>query len=463
MRPSFASTVVGVLLCLINGDTRAQAFELSVNCFSAGYVSPAIETFNPAVMAVIADADSVSRYVGFATAWDASRGGVGILATGFGMEFKTYHYNYDDAAATGKGPAYISSRAAFYNYCDLPGCYLDSDVFSTKNSIGEYTEPQVAFGMAPGAANSVVTGKVYSAWARTAAGRGNTSLLKVRTLATKLVAPGIGVSGYFLCRDIKPYNVLSFQAGVYTPTCFVKNTATGALKACGHTRPVNDFVLGTKPEADASNTPPATPNPVPPPAMCPAQVSRTGESEGLSLVVDLGASAGVVSVQFEAFGVPDALTVIQEQTGVKLLETGVVSGYASQTFSFNPGSGRNVRFKVDANQTAPTVWILKASCPGQPISSPVPRRVVTFSVQNNTCQASWKISLNGQAFTPELFATLTIGSQHLLRAMWTLPPGVTCGGTVGGSPGVMYVDDGRGLRSVIGAYDSNSVFFDVRP
>ena len=134
------------------------------------------------------------------------------------MEFKSYFYNYDDAANLGKGPAYVTGPGGFFS-CDLPGCYLDSDFASSKNGAGEYSEPQIGFGIAPGNGNQVDLTKDYYAITRAIAGRGNTSLMKARDHITTEVVSALGVSGIFLCGDVVPLNVIAFQDGIYAPNC----------------------------------------------------------------------------------------------------------------------------------------------------------------------------------------------------------------------------------------------------
>ncbi len=424
---------VGLFLCQVHVATAA--FEQSVQCLANGAAAPSIESFNPARQAVTVNADAASRFVAFAMQW--SSGGTGMLASnGFGMEFKSYHYNYDDAAATGKGPAYVRGPGG-YVYCDLPGCYLDSDFLSSTNSAGEYSEPQVAFGFEPGAAAAVQTSRGYIAWTRALAGRGNKSLLKVRNYATKRVMAGIGSFGYFLCRDIPAYVVFGFQDGVYSPTCVVRSSTTG----------------------------PATTCPLPPPAVvCESPFALTGNEGGANLVKEFGSVNGPINLEFETFGVPDALTISQEPAGTVLLNTGMVSGYNPKTVQFNAAAGTKLRIKVDGNQVQPTAWDLRVSCPGQALANKLPRRSVHFYVRDNTCSAQWTIRVDGgpSVLIPQR-TTLSIGAQHFVQASWTLPQGYTCGGTSQTSPGSLYVNDGSGEVGLIGGYGpAYTAYFDVR-
>lgn len=196
------------------------AFEQSIQCLPNGATPPALTSFNPNRIGVLVDYDSTSRFVGMSMYWYSGSGGIGILANGYGMEFKSYQYNYDDAAATGKGPAYVSGPGGTF-FCDLPGCYIDSDFLSTTNSAGEYAEPQVGFGLSPGAAGSIDVGnaRTYMMWTRAVSGGGNKSLMKIRTYATKTVIPGVGTYGIFLCKDMPSFTPVKFQDGIYAPGC----------------------------------------------------------------------------------------------------------------------------------------------------------------------------------------------------------------------------------------------------
>ena len=102
----FPALIAGLVFVLALPSALAlPAFEQSSQCLSTGVVPPALGSFNPAASVVNINQDAKSRYVVYAMAWRSASGGVGILATGFGVEFKTHQFNYDSAAATGKGPA----------------------------------------------------------------------------------------------------------------------------------------------------------------------------------------------------------------------------------------------------------------------------------------------------------------------------------------------------------------------
>ncbi|MFY9478151.1 MAG: hypothetical protein WAQ08_10910 [Aquabacterium sp.] len=231
------SLVRFLVLVLLSVGFSASAWaiallERQVQCLPTGYTAPAASTFHPSAVFVNINQDAKSRYVVYAVGWNSSNGGVGLLASnGLGMEFKTIHYNHPQAAARGKGPAYVYTHGSYF-YSELPGSYADTDFASDFDpATGEYNEPQVSFGMAPGAAVAVQLDRAYVSWARAVSGRGDKSLLKVHQNATKLVQSGIGTSGYFLCNDVPMSVIVSFQDGVYSPTCVRKN-GSNPLQGC---------------------------------------------------------------------------------------------------------------------------------------------------------------------------------------------------------------------------------------
>lgn len=223
--------VIGATCCLAQTLPAFAAFEQSVNCLAQGATAPAPTTYQPWVIAGITYQDHVSRYVAIGVDFGSASRSSLLRSSGFGTEFKFHHYNYDDAGATGKGPAYVLGPGG-YAYCDLPGCYLDSDVLSELNGANEYREPIVGFGMMPGNAAGLVSNVVRVGFTRAVSGRGNRSLLKVSQRVTRVAIPGAGVAGVFLCADIPTYKVVTFQEGVYSPICFIRqqNLQTGAVQ-----------------------------------------------------------------------------------------------------------------------------------------------------------------------------------------------------------------------------------------
>jgi len=201
------------------------AFEWSMPCGSFPWGHPTNEV-------VGSNADATSRYVYIVARWNYDPS-VTLGNPNIGLELKTYNYNYDGAAARGMGPAYALSPAASYFRCDLPGCYIDSDFASNKNSYGEYNEPQVAFGIDPLYGLTIQPNTDYAMVVRVVAGRGDRALLKARNYLTIRVA-NIGVSGIFLC-DNTAQSVIEFPDRVFAPSCArvsLSKTNTRSVGAC---------------------------------------------------------------------------------------------------------------------------------------------------------------------------------------------------------------------------------------
>lgn len=187
------------------------AFEMGVTCGQsfAGFPSSQVTEVNQ---------DQYSRYVYMSLRWAQPPANAALGLGEYGMEFKTYQYNYDNAEAKGLGPAYIIGPAQGYASSDLPGFYVDSDFLSSTNAVGEYTEPQIGFGIFPEYGSTISTTQNYYASTRGFSGRGNSSAMKVRNYLTKRVAD-IGVSGVFLCQDIPFQSVIEFPQRIYSPSC----------------------------------------------------------------------------------------------------------------------------------------------------------------------------------------------------------------------------------------------------
>lgn len=106
----------------------------------------------------------------------------------------------------------------------------------------------------------------------------------------------------------------------------------------------------------------------PPPAVpCGTSLESSGGSGAYTKVMDLGSTSGVVSIRFETYSIPDALTVRSKNPASTLLYStgGPVTGTNTGSFSFNPtGLGsRYVDVRVDGNSTPSTQWKLSVSCP----------------------------------------------------------------------------------------------------
>jgi hypothetical protein len=206
------------------------------------------ETFAPSFVSVIASQDNQSRYIIGSAQWDhpyyflyyTKR----IGGSPYGFELETHFYNYDDAAATGLGPAYMRGWACEEEnslagvicqgsptglaFCTLPACYQDTQALSDKNSLGEYKQPQLAFGSYDG--SMLQLAYRYDYGARGATGRGNRSATKINFQPTRPLVPGIrSVINQFACKfsngavydtELVPMGVngLTFDR-VYSPLC----------------------------------------------------------------------------------------------------------------------------------------------------------------------------------------------------------------------------------------------------
>jgi hypothetical protein len=119
-------------------SVSSHAWEQSVKCRGVGDPDPSAYPYESTITV---GPGNDGRTVNFALSWkaDSLR-----YIKGQGLELKIHQYNYDDAEATGKGPAYVVGPADVpMKFCNLPGCYIDSVYFSDKNSMDEYVEPQV--------------------------------------------------------------------------------------------------------------------------------------------------------------------------------------------------------------------------------------------------------------------------------------------------------------------------------
>ncbi|MCX4030495.1 hypothetical protein H0A36_26215 [Endozoicomonas sp. SM1973] len=101
---------------------------------------------------------------------------------------------------------------------------------------------------------------------------------------------------------------------------------------------------------------------------CGTPVKAKGGTEGYSGIHSLGGEAGEVTISFEAYKVPDSLT-IRKLTGETIFQTnGLVSGLHQKTFYYNPSefSNEQVEVEVKGNQNITTTqWQLGIGCPGK--------------------------------------------------------------------------------------------------
>lgn len=166
-------------------------------------------TWAPSWATVRVSQDAESRYLIGSLRWDLSSyhsyfTNKRIQGFPLGFEIETHFYNYDDAAATGLGPAYMRGHicetetstngttcygpTSHWFLCNLPNCYIDTQAFSAKNSVQEYAQPMMAVGSFD--ASTIRTGDLYIYKLRGATGRGNRSLMKLNFQPTRPYALG---------------------------------------------------------------------------------------------------------------------------------------------------------------------------------------------------------------------------------------------------------------------------------
>jgi hypothetical protein len=124
-----------------------------------------------------------------------------------------------------------------------------------------------------------------------------------------------------------------------------------------------------------------------PPVACAGSRTNSGGSSGLEYVHELGTTAGQVQLEFEAYGIPDAITMWSENSARTRLNgsTGQVSGFHQYTYNFNPAAlgSTKVRVRVDGNTDTGTMWVATLGCPGQNLGNgqrgDYPRVTVNFT------------------------------------------------------------------------------------
>lgn len=340
MRTWIAGFLSAIGLLLVPSEVRAFVFERPVQCLAPNEVVPSAASFNPEETSVAWRQDSDGRYVSLATRWGSQNGGVGIIGGNYGLEFKISNYNYDDAATTSKGPAYVTAAGGHY-YSTLPGFYLDSDFASAKNAQGEYREPQIGFGIEPGAGRYIALNHKYIALTRAVAGRGNKALAKVKQVPTKRIANGVGAFGVFQCADVPHYDVVKFQDGIYAPACFIRPFG-GAHRVCS-----------------------VIPEP------CQGEFEKVGSGTTFFKDWRLGGVPGPVEWKFQAYVEADTMKIIRSFLD-PYVDTGEVQGYHSGTFDYRPRKDGDVSLAVTSLHPG-TKWHLAVSCPNYPLSVAVPK------------------------------------------------------------------------------------------
>jgi hypothetical protein len=133
---------------------------------------------------------------------------------------------------------------------------------------------------------------------------------------------------------------------------------------------------------------------------CGGSISSRGGPEGFATTMDMGSTAGQVSVAFEAYMIPDSLS-ITSQNGPKTSianSGGYVNGYRTYSYDFDPDAlgSRYVTVKVTGNSDQGTRWELSVSCPGGGTNLPSARINVGFTVVGATCQVTNTYIIDGQ-------------------------------------------------------------------
>jgi hypothetical protein len=233
----------------------SSAFETRADCDPAD-AGTTDETYAPSTVSTLIGQDASSRYVlgkiSWADPYYFSYYDKRLAGDGYGFEIETHFYNYDDAAATGLGPAYIigwtceggnlaagfvcaakPALAQGWRTCDLPSCYLDTQAFSDHNSVGEYKQPMLTFGSYD--ASGLQVGVAYRYGARGATGRGGRALFKVNFQPTRHGVPFVdSVSNQFACRFPSfpggmDAEVVPFAARWFAPGCVVSQYKNGGV------------------------------------------------------------------------------------------------------------------------------------------------------------------------------------------------------------------------------------------
>jgi hypothetical protein len=100
--------------------------------------------------------------------------------------------------------------------------------------------------------------------------------------------------------------------------------------------------------------------PTPGPTIPCASAVESGGVGGGSYVIELGTDIGTVTLNYEAYSIPDGFTV--NWNGVDVIATGVVSGSGSPTFVKTSAYPTTATVTVEAPDEG-TAWEFMLSCP----------------------------------------------------------------------------------------------------
>lgn len=153
------------------------------------------------------------------------------------------------------------------------------------------------------------------------------------------------------------------QAGTYQ---FYELAHTQIIDSDGVlTGPALPIVLA--PESPVVNVVPPTP-----PISCGTVLSRKGyfSSSPQTYEMLMGETSGRVEWEFEAYYLPDRLTIRSKKTNERIYRTGdFVQGGYSNSFEFNPAIHGTILEVVIETREPSTVWTYAMSCPGQPLTN----------------------------------------------------------------------------------------------
>jgi len=119
-----------------------------------------------------------------------------------------------------------------------------------------------------------------------------------------------------------------------------------------------------------------------PPVNCAGRRLDEGSSAGVEYIHELGTGSGSFRMQFEAFGIPDALVVrAGNSSGPVLLQTnGLVSGFDEWSTPHDPVAlgTTKVHVRVNGNPDTGTWWELALGCPGENLNGSNPAMPKAF-------------------------------------------------------------------------------------
>lgn len=194
----------------------------------------------------------------------------------------------------------------------------------------------------------------------------------------------------------------------------------------------------------------------PPPAPCGTPLSASGGSAGMTRVMEMGSTPGLVSVKFSAYSIKDGLQVKYSKSGLVLATTsGLVSGEHSFSFQYNPaqnGGATTLEFKVTGNTDGNTLWDIKSSCPGGAVED-FSRYRLTYGVDRSSgggksC-GKWGFWLDSDfssaptrtiANPGATSVDVTAGGVHYLAVVFS----GSCPSGLGYDPGRPYFNTGKG-------------------